>query len=106
MFFEHREYRIKEGQRERMVRLMEEEIIPFQVSKGIVVVGSFVAMDDPDLYVWIRRFDSEEDRERLYEAVYESDHWKNNIGPRVPGYIDREKSVITRLKPTPKSVLH
>ncbi|MBN2123562.1 MAG: NIPSNAP family protein, partial [Deltaproteobacteria bacterium] len=70
MFFELREYRIKDGKRERWVRLMEEKIIPFQVSKDMVAVASFVAMDEPDLYVWIRRFESEEEAERLYREVY------------------------------------
>ena len=56
MFFELREYRIKDGKRDRWVALMEEQIIPFQVSKGMVFVGSFVALDEPDLYVWIRRY--------------------------------------------------
>ncbi|MEE8400073.1 MAG: hypothetical protein V3S89_13765 [Desulfobacterales bacterium] len=105
MFFEHREYRIKDGQRDRMVKLMEEEIIPFQVSKGVVVVGSFVAMDDPDLYVWIRRFDSEEEAERLYKEVYDSDVWKNEIGPQVGEMMDRETIRVTRLEATPRSVI-
>ena len=71
MFFELREYRTMPGQRENWVRYMEEEIIPFQSSKGMVIVGSFVSPDEDDLYVWIRRFEDEADKERLYEAVYE-----------------------------------
>ena len=84
MFFELREYRTLPGKREEWVRFMEEVIIPFQVSKGMVVAGSFVGAEEDDLYIWIRRFDSEEQRIQLYEAVYESDEWKNNIGPQVP----------------------
>lgn len=84
---------------------MEEEVIPFQTSKGIVVVGSFVGEEEDDLYVWIRRFDSESERERLYEAVYESDYWKDEMAPRVLEYIDRERTVVTRMEPTGKSVL-
>ena len=105
MFFELRQYRTRPGQRESWVEFMETEIIPFQVSKGMVIAGSFVGEEEDDLYVWIRRFDSEEERERLYEAVYESDHWKDNIGPRVPEMIDRDKTVITRIEPTSKSVI-
>ena len=45
MVFELRQYRIKGGQRERWVKLMEEGIIPFQISKGIVVIGSFVGQE-------------------------------------------------------------
>ena len=79
MFFELREYRTLPGQRENWVRFMEEEIIPFQVSKGMVILGSFVGEEEDDLYVWIRRFESEEEREKLSAAVYESNNWVNEI---------------------------
>ena len=105
MLFELRQYRINPGKMDEWVRYMEEVIIPFQVSKGMVICGSFVGEEEDDLYVWIRRFDSEEDRERLYEAVYESDTWKNEIAGEVGGLLDREKIVVTRLEPTSKSVI-
>ena len=105
MLFELRQYRTRSGKREAWVKMMEEEIIPFQTSKGVVVVGSFVGEDEDDLYVWIRRFDSEAERERLYEAVYESDYWKNEIAPRIPEHLDRERHVVTRMEATGKSVL-
>ena len=105
MFFELRQYRIKGGQRERWVKLMEEEIIPFQISKGMVVIGSFVGQEEEDLYVWIRRFEDEEERERLYDDVYESDYWKNEIRPQVDEMLDRETMKVSRLEATPKSVI-
>ncbi len=105
MFFELREYHTKPGQRERWVRFMEEVIIPYQVSKGMVVVGSFVGQEDETLYVWLRRFDSEAQREQLYKAVYETDTWKNEIKPQVDEMLDREKIVIKRIQATPKSVV-
>lgn len=106
MLFELRQYRVYPGQRDRWVKFMEEVIIPFQVSNGMVVVGSFVADEDPDAYVWIRRFENEQEREQLYKAVYESDHWKNEIAPRASEMLDRPQMVITRLQPTPRSVIH
>ena len=105
MFFELREYRIKDGKRDLWVALMEEQIIPFQVSKGMVVVGSFVALDEPDLYVWIRRFESEEEKERLYKAVYENEFWKTEIRPLVDEMFDRDRMQVTRIEATPKSVV-
>jgi hypothetical protein len=105
MLFELRQYRTHPGQRDKWVQYMEEKIIPFQVSKGMVIVGSFVNEEDPDSYVWIRRFESEQDRERLYKEVYESDYWKNEVAPEVPSMLDRDKIVVTRLNPTPKSVV-
>jgi hypothetical protein len=104
-FFELRQYRMRPGQREAWVKVMEEEIIPFQTKMGMVICGSFVGEEDKDLYVWLRRFDSEEERERQYEAVYQSDTWKNDIGPRVGELIDREQIKVTRIEATAKSVL-
>ena len=105
MLIELRQYRTRPGQRERWVRFMEEEIIPFQVSKGMVILGSFVGEEDDDLYVWLRRFDDETARKEQYAAVYESDHWKDVIAPQVPELLIREEIQVTRLVPTPASVL-
>ncbi|MFN8512773.1 MAG: NIPSNAP family protein [Chloroflexia bacterium] len=105
MFFELRQYRTKPGQRDNWVKLMEEKIIPFQVSKGMVIVGSFVDQAEDDHYIWIRRFESEEQRVELYKAVYETDFWKNEMAPKAGEMLDRSKTVITRIEATPKSVI-
>ena len=105
MIFELRQYRTKPGQREAWVQFMEEVIIPFQVSKGMVILGSFVGEEEEDLYVWIRRFASEAERKQLYAAVYESDYWKNEVAPKVPTMLDREAIKVTRLEATPKSAI-
>ncbi|MCY4651853.1 MAG: NIPSNAP family protein [Dehalococcoidia bacterium] len=105
MFFELREYRTMPGQRENWVKFMEEEIIPFQVSKGMTILGSFVGEEEDDLYIWVRRFDSEEQREKLYEAVYGSDYWANDVAPRIPEMMDRSKIVVRRIEATPRSVI-
>ena len=105
MFFELREYRIKDGKRDRWVEVMEEKIIPFQVSKGMVAVASFVAKDDPGLYVWIRRFESEQEAETLYKEVYESEYWQNEIKPIADEMLDREQMRVIKLEATPKSVI-
>ena len=104
-FYELRHYRVLPGKMDEWVRCMEEEIIPFQVARGMVIAGSFRGESDDQTYVWMRRFDSEEQREALYAAVYESDHWKNVIAPQVEELIERSTIEVKRLTPTPKSVL-
>jgi hypothetical protein len=101
-FFEMRQYKVLPGKADEWVKIMEEEIIPFQVSKGMVITGSFRS-EDPSVYFWIRRFESEEQRVQLYKDVYESDFWKNQIAPRVPSCLDRSAIVVTRVVPTPRS---
>ena len=70
-FYELRQYKVKPGKLAEWVKIMEEEIIPFQVSKGMVICGSFAGEEDESVYVWLRRFESEEQRKELYAAVYE-----------------------------------
>lgn len=102
-FYELRQYKVHPGKMDAWVEIMEKEIIPFQVSKGMVITGSYRGEEDETVYVWTRRFDSEAEREALYAAVYESDHWKNEIAPRVPDHIDRSAIKVTRMVATPKS---
>lgn len=104
MFFELRQYRIKKGKMKRWVKFLDEVLIPFQISQGMVVVGSFFGEEEKDLYVWIRRFENEQERKKLYRKVYESETWKSQIKPIVDQMLDRETMVITRLLATPKSV--
>lgn len=105
MFFELRQYSIRPGKKDAWVRMMEDEIIPFQQSQGMVIVGSFTGEEDDSVYVWIRRFDSEEEREQLYEKVYQSEKWLNDIGPRIPELMDREQIQVQRIEPTKVSAL-
>jgi hypothetical protein len=105
MFFELRQYRTHPGQRENWVRYMEEVIIPFQTERGMTIVGSFVGQEEDDLYVWIRQFENDAEKDRLYQAVYQSDRWKNEIGPKIPEMLDREQIKVTRIEATPASAL-
>ncbi|MEZ5236457.1 MAG: NIPSNAP family protein [Acidimicrobiia bacterium] len=105
MLWELRQYRAKPNKRDELVRWMEEDVVPFQTAKGVVIAGTFVGEEDDNLFVWIRRFDDEDHRRRLYEDVYQSDHWKNVLGPQAAELIEREQIVVTRLTPTPRSVL-
>ena len=121
-FFELRIYRVYPGLMEEWVNLMQKVIIPFQVSKGMVINGSFIEKsvdifsltdgsrkmdtnEDRNAYIWIRRFESQEHKEVLYKDVYESDEWINNIAPKVAKLIDRNSIVIHNLYSTDLSII-
>ena len=103
-FYELRQYHVMPGKMDEWVAFMEGTIIPFQVSKGMVITGSYRGEEDDSVYIWLRRFDSEAQREALYAAVYESDVWKNEVAPKVGGMLDRSKANIQRIVPTSRSV--
>jgi hypothetical protein len=105
MIFELRIYRIKSGCMDEWVRLMDNTIIPFQTEKGMQVIGSFVSVDQENEYVWMRRFRDEEERSKLYDAVYGSDTWKNEIRPAIGDMLLREKTEARLLEATARSLL-
>ena len=105
MFFEFRMYRSQPGQRDALADFMDKVVIPFQASRGMVVVGSFVSLDEDDLYIWMRRFDSEAQREALYKAVYEDPEWTDVISPKIGTLLDRSKIKVLRIDSTAKSVI-
>lgn len=104
-FYELRQYEVRPGKMAAWIELMEGEIMPFQIAKGMVIAASFRGEGDDSVYIWIRRFDSEAERERLYAAVYESDHWKTALAPRVGELINRETISVKRIVPTRLSIL-
>lgn len=105
MFFELRQYQILPGKRDEWVRFMEERIIPGQLAAGVVIVGSFVGQQDDNLYVWLRRFASEEQFAAFNATYYHTDEWKNELHPRVREMLDLPSMVVTRIEATPKSVI-
>ena len=96
-FFELRQYKVLPGKMDGWVKVMEEEIIPLQIQNGVVVLGSWIVEDEPDIFVWMRRFEDEADRVKKYEAIYESDQWKNDLLPRIVELVDRDKHRVKRL---------
>lgn len=105
MIYELRQYRVKKGKMAQWLRLMHEEILPFQVSKGMAIPGMFTAVKEKDLFIWFRRFRNEAERKRQYKAVYDTDHWKNVIQPKVEAVLYVPRIVVTDLAPTAKSIL-
>lgn len=104
-FYEVRQYEIRPGKMDEWIRMMDEEILPFQVARGMVIPAIFRGEDDDTVFIWLRRFESEDERARLYKAVYEDTHWVNELSPRVGQLINRETIRVQRLVPSPMSTL-
>jgi hypothetical protein len=100
MLYELRQYWAKPGRRDELVELMETRILPMQIAGGIDLVGSFVGTEDADAYVWIRRWESEEQRDRISAVVYGSAEWTEDLQPAVRELLDRERMTVTTLEPT------
>ena len=83
MFVEQYEYQIRPGMKADWEQFMVERAVPYQTSKGMRILGLSWADGDDTRFVWARAFDSKEERDSLYAAVYESDFWRDELLPEV-----------------------
>ena len=121
-FFELRIYQVFPGRMTEWLEFMEKTIIPFQVSKGMIIHGSFreiscdkfylnnkkremETLKDRNLYIWIRRFKNLNHKKTLYKKVYESEEWVKKIAPRVETLINRNTIVVHNICPTALSIM-
>lgn len=103
--FEVRNYTVKQGAMDEWVDFMETKILPFSAGKGMKVDATFRGVDDPNAYVWIRRFDDEEHRKALYKALYGSTEWKEVYKPTVERLLEMDKIQVQVVQATGASPL-
>ena len=79
MIVEVRSYRIKPARRAEFIRFFETRAVPALRSHGMKVLGPLLDAENPNKFVWLRAFPSLDDRDRLKEAFYEGELWKNEL---------------------------
>jgi len=79
MIVEVRSYRIKPGKRDEFIRLFETRAVSAMRSYGMQVTGPFLDVENPNKFVFLRSFPSLEERDRMKEAFYGGEIWKNEL---------------------------
>ena len=79
MIVEVRSYRIKPGKRDEFIKLFESRAIPALREYGMQVVGPMLDVENPNKFVFLRSFPSLDERDRIKDAFYSSDVWKNEL---------------------------
>jgi hypothetical protein len=79
MIVEVRSYRIKPGRRAEFIKLFETRAIPALHSHGMKVLGPLLDLENPNKFVFLRSFPSLDERERMKEAFYGGELWKNEL---------------------------
>ena len=72
---ELRQYTLNPGQRETLIALFDREFIESQEATGMTVIGQFSDLDRPDMFVWLRGFDSMDVRKEALAAFYDGPVW-------------------------------
>ena len=79
MIVEVRSYRIKPGKRDEFIKMFETRAVAAQREYGIKIVGPLLDVENPNKFVFLRSFPSLEDRDRMKDAFYGGDLWKNEL---------------------------
>jgi hypothetical protein len=79
MIVEVRKYRLKPGRREEFIEFFETRAVPAQRTHGMKILGPLLDLEDPDTFVFLRSFPSLEARDRMKDAFYEGELWKNEL---------------------------
>ncbi|OIN07932.1 NIPSNAP family protein [Oceanisphaera psychrotolerans] len=97
---ELREYKLKPRMREQWLSWMQADILPYQISKGMRVLQTYIYTDENDAewFVWLREFDNEAHRQQVYANTYD-EWWRREIRPRVFEMIEQESIRVRLLSP-------
>ncbi|MGM5068771.1 NIPSNAP family protein [Rhodococcus qingshengii] len=106
MFIEQYEYTVNLGMGDQWERFMLDQAVPYQRGRGMRIMGLFWADDEHTRFIWMRAFTNDEERERLYTAVYDSDDWQQNYLPEVRRLVVKGSSRTTRLDPMGESSMY
>ena len=72
---ELRRYAMQPGKRDTLIALFERAFVDAQERCGMVPIGHYRDLDDPDAYVWFRGFAQFEERQVALERFYTSPTW-------------------------------
>ncbi|MBP8531764.1 putative quinol monooxygenase [Streptomyces sp. MK37H] len=78
---ELRQYTLRPGRREELIELFDREFIETQEETGMVVLGQFRDLDNPDRFVWLRGFEDMTVRHHALTAFYDGPVWAEH-GPQ------------------------
>lgn len=79
MIVEVRSYRIKPGKRAEFIELFEKRAVPALREYGMKIVGPLLDVENPNKFVFLRSFPSLDERERMKDAFYGGELWKNEL---------------------------
>ena len=99
MIVEVRSYRIKPGRRAEFIQMFETRAVPALREHGMEIVGPFLDVENPNKFVWLRSFPSLEERDRLKDAFYEGDLWKNELEAIAMPMIDSYDCILCETSP-------
>lgn len=93
---ELRQYELVPGRRDTLIELFERELVEPQEALGIHLVGTFVDLDNPDRFVWMRAFANHAVRNEALPAFYYGPVWKEHRDQANATMVDSDNVLLLR----------
>ena len=93
---ELRQYTLHPGRRDVLVELFERELVEPQEAVGLQVVGTFLDLDDPDRFVWLRSFADGAPRAASLAAFYDGPVWQRHRNEANATMVDSDNVLLLR----------
>jgi hypothetical protein len=93
---ELRQYALRPGQREALITLFDREFVESQEELGMVILGQFRDLDNPDRFVWLRGFETMPGRAAALTSFYGGPVWKANSAAANATMIDSDNVLLLR----------
>jgi quinol monooxygenase YgiN len=93
---ELRLYRLHPGKRDELIELFEREFVESQEEQGMKVIGTFIDLDRPDRFVWLRGYSDMASRLAGLTAFYGGPVWQANRAAANATMIDSDNVFLLR----------
>jgi hypothetical protein len=93
---ELRQYTLHPGQRETLITLFDREFVESQEELGMVILGQFRDLDNPDRFVWLRGFETMPGRADALVGFYSGPAWEANGAAANATMIDSDNVLLLR----------
>lgn len=79
MIIEMRTYKTASGKRTEFLEIFRQRSVPAHIELGMMILGPFISVEDPDTFFFMRGFPDCVSRESLKAKFYESELWKKEL---------------------------
>jgi len=93
---ELRQYTLHPGRRDALITLFDREFVESQEELGMVILGQFRDLDNPDRFVWLRGFETMPGRAEALTSFYSGPAWKANRAAANATMIDSDNVLLLR----------
>lgn len=93
---ELRRYLLVPGRRDELIALFERELLDPQEHIGMRVLGQFRCPENPDLFVWIRGFETMAGRPAQLDAFYNGPVWAEHADAANATMVDSDNVLLLR----------